>query len=350
MNSPTASEKSASARVSARATNEPLAPNTLKNFLIFTPSYNELIGGSIVLHKLCHLINRTGREAYITPYFRTFELNRRNVIDAFSDFAKEMYRSLRFAFRTNPSFNTPVIMHPDDIKDWNDWILVYPETVFGNPLGATNVVRWLLHNPGFHTGCIYYRRNELYFRYDSHIKPFHFPGSTTSPNVLKVIHYPLEYYNAEKTATERHGTAYAIRKGKGKRIQHDLRDSILIDGKSHKQVATIFKSVKTFISYDVYTAYSIFAALCGCDSVIIPDDGVDEESWSPNPKSRYGLAYGFENIAKARTTKHLLRERLLREESGTMANVAAFVNEVDSFFRGDVLFQHGSRERPSSSL
>ncbi len=136
----------------------------------------------------------------------------------------------------------------------------------------------------------------------------------------------------DNTATERSGSAYAIRKGRGKRIQHDLSDSLLIDGKPHQEVAAIFKRVKTFISYDPYTAYSWFAALCGCDSVVIPDEGVDAESWYPDPEDRYGLAYGFEGIEEAKNTRHLLYKRVLREESNSVANVAAFVSEVDTFF------------------
>ncbi len=148
----------------------------MKKFVIFAPSYNESIGEVIVLHKLCHLINQTGREARISPWFSTFELNRSNAIRTLFRFAREMERSIRFPFRTNSNFNTPLITRLDSIKDWGDYVVVYPEIAFGNPLGATNVVRWLLHNPGFHSGCVYYGRNELYFRYSSFIKPFCFPG------------------------------------------------------------------------------------------------------------------------------------------------------------------------------
>ena len=304
----------------------------MKKFVIFAVPYKELSGGSIVLHKLCHLINRAGREAYITPYFSTFELNRKHAIRTLWRFARELEWSLRYPLRTNPNFNTPLIASPEEVADRDDYVAIYPEIVFGNPLGAANVVRWLLHNPGFHTGRVFYGRNELYFGYNSAIKPFCFPGSTTSPNDLKVIHYPLEYYNTDNTAAERSGTAYTVRKGKGKTIQHDLRESVLIDGKPHQEVAAIFKRVKTFISYDPYTAYSTFAALCGCDSVVIPDEGVDEESWYPNPEDRYGLAYGFEGIEKAKKTRHLLYQRVLREESNSVESVAVFIKEVDAFF------------------
>jgi hypothetical protein len=35
----------------------------------------------------------------------------------------------------------------------------FKEQVFGNPLNAKNIVRWMLHTPGFHTGKKYYGSN-----------------------------------------------------------------------------------------------------------------------------------------------------------------------------------------------
>lgn len=302
-----------------------------KKMLIVAPSYDELNGGSIVLHKLCHLINECGREAYITPYFETFELNRFHPLRTVALFVRRSVKPMILGFKTNPHFNTPILKLFETI-DWSEWVVVYPEIVFGNPLGAVNVVRWFLHNPGFHTGKIYYGSGELYFKFNGAIKPFDFPGSVVAKDELKVIHYPLEYYNMIGVASERHGIAYTIRKGAGKRMQHESTDSILIDGKSHAEVARIFKNVKTFISYDTYTAYSIFAVLCGCDSVVIPDEGVSQEVWYPNPEDRYGIAYGLENITQARMTSSLVLGRVVNEEAKSIKNVMSFIDEVENYF------------------
>ena len=301
-----------------------------KKFLIFAPSYNEISGGIVVLHKLCSILNELGYESYLHPYIYSYELNRKNIKDFLINFIKWSVKESLRRYKTNPAFNTPLFKGSVENKD--DWVVIYPEVVFGNPLKAKNVVRWLLHQPGFHEGHIYYGQNELYFKFNSAIVDFKFPHSVTSQSELKVIHYPLEHYNDIGVLSERSGTAYCLRKGKNKQIQHDLTDSILIDGKTHAEVASIFKRVKTFVSYDTYTAYSIFAVLCGCDSVVIPDKGVTEEEWYPNPTDRYGLAYGFENIDKARETSTLVKGHINNEERKVKIEVESFVSEVSNYF------------------
>lgn len=300
----------------------------MNKILIFSPSYNENSGGIIALHKLCQIINQLGREAYLFPAFSTYEINRNTSLSDLKMIFKSEIKSL-LKFKTNPAFYTPVIYKKKHLGDLNDWIVIYPEIVFGNPLNSKNVVRWLLHNPGFHTKKIFYGENETYFKFNSAIRDFQYPGSTLSRHELKVIHYPLEHYNLDGASAHREGTAYCLRKGKNKKIQHDLKGSILIDGKSHAEVSRIFKKVKTFISYDTYTAYSFFAVLCGCESIVIPDEGVSEESWYPNPRDRYGLAYGFENLEKAKETSHLIFDHVISEENKSTDCVKKFIETID---------------------
>jgi len=310
-----------------------------KKYVIFTPPYDENSGGVIVLHKLCSILNQLGRESYLVsaynPYYRVYRdhLHIKSIIGLIRRVISRSYRQYRNYrnFKVSEEFNTPVWLDRNTVFD-DEWIVVYPEFVFGNPLDAKNVVRWLLHNPGFFSGDVFYGKNELIIKFDSALSDFHFPGSTTSKNYLKVIHYPLNYYNMDDVSYERKGTAYCLRKGRDKPIQHDLTDSILIDGLPHAEVAKIFKRVKTFISYDVYTAYSIFAVLCGCDSIVIPDEGVSEEEWFPDPKDRYGLSYGFDGVEKARKTAHLVREHVIQEERKSVDDVRSFIAEAEEFF------------------
>ena len=302
-----------------------------KKFIIFAPSYDENSGGIVVLHKLCSLLNSLGYESYLHPYIFSYELNRNNLKDFIINVCKWSIRAGLSRYRTNPAFKTPIFR--GSLEGEDDYIVVYPEVVFGNPLKAKNVVRWLLHQPGYHEKFFFYGRGELYFKFNSAIQDFSFPESVTSKTELKVIHYPLEFYNKDAAGgDDRAGTAYCIRKGRDKELQHDIKSSILIDGKSHAEVAKIFKRVKTFISYDDYTAYSIFAVLCGCESIVIPSKGVSEIEWYSNESDRYGLSYGMKNRKRAKESSHLVKDHVEEEENKSIKNVKNFILECENYF------------------
>lgn len=304
----------------------------MKKFLIFAPRYNENVGGVICLHYLAHLINKSGAEAYVAPIFNGFEFNK---LKFKRPFFKVAYAAVvdRFRrFRTNPDFNLKVLEDIEVINGSDEWIVIYPEITFGNPLAAKNVVRWLLHNPGFHTGTFYYGVGELHVKYHHGFLDFNYPGSVLSKNILNISYFPLHLYNDKDASINRKGTAYCLRKGRGREIQHDLTDSVLIDDMSHAEVASVFKRVKVFVSYDLYTAYSVFAALCGCDSVVIPQEGLSKEEWQPNPESRYGQAYGFNDVLHASNTRHLLVEKVYRDHERNQEIVEDFIKEANDFF------------------
>jgi hypothetical protein len=232
----------------------------------------------------------------------------------------------------NKDFNTPVIFPDPGNHFGEDWVVIYPEVTFGNPLRAKNVVRWLLHNPGFHTGKIYYGANELHIAYSSAISKFQFPGSKTSSLTLEVIDIPLKFYYPPEPYQSRSGIAYCIRKGKRSDLTYDLDHAILIDGKSHLEISEILRSVEVFISFDPLTLYSSLAVLCGCPSVVIPLDDMDEEEWQPDERRRHGIAYGFERINESRSTAPLALEGLLSIENDSKKAVKEFVIEVNEFF------------------
>ncbi len=111
---------------------------------------------------------------------------------------------------------------------------------------------------------------------------------------------------------------------------HDTADSILIDGKSHEEVATIFKSVKRFISYDPQTHYSYLAIIAGCESLVVPPDDTTKEQWKPNVEDRYGLAYGFDDIEFALATRHMALERQISLDRSSLQNAKDFMNDIES--------------------
>lgn len=302
-------------------------------FIIYAPSFDENIGGVIALHRLCHLLNECGATAYLHPFIPSFELAFHNIQEIGAYIKSIQYASSLDNFRVHSDFRTPVLKPSDGFVAPDDCIVVYPEVVFGNPLRAKNVVRWLLHKPGFHTGKIFYGQDEIFYRYaDFGDDSYSLHGSVNSDLILRIQYIPVALYLSAASAPpeERKNVAYCVRKGRGRAAAHDLENSILIDGKSHVEIAAILAKTHTFISYDLYTHYSYFAAIAGCNSIVIPETGLSETEWKPQVEDRFGLAYGYDRIDFARATRDRAIERQVRLDSLSLDNTKAFLRDVET--------------------
>jgi hypothetical protein len=296
-----------------------------RRFIVFADSFDENNGGVIALHRLCDLLNREGRTALLWPLRKPLFDPARRVASA-SAFARYYRRAWRRPYRLGPGFETP-LARPQDLPGA---VVVYPEIVSGNPLRAEHVVRWLLHKPGFHKGAYTYGPADRYFFYQ---KAFDEPALNPEggDNLLKTVWLRDDVYRRTNFGPRR-GSCYILRKGKGRRLVHDLRDSVCVDKLSHEALARVFNRVETCVSYDAYTMYSHFAALCGCISVVVPEPGVTKEAWYPDPKDRYGLAYGFDDIPQALQTLPLLLPHLKAQESSANASVKDFIAKCERYF------------------
>jgi hypothetical protein len=302
-------------------------------FLIYAPPFQTDDGGAIVLHRLCALLNDLGYEAYLARLFVGSPIYPQNFLRPLVSLVKYFLLSHFTKLQTNPEWSTPVLSSPSHPLG-RDWIVVYPEIVFGNPLQAECVVRWFLHRPGFHMGQFFFGCGEYHVDFNAFAKDFSYPGSRMAKAALNVLAFPFEYYNLDGALPPklRNGTAYCIRKGKGKPFLHDVSNSVLIDGKSHAEVAAIFKRVNRFISYDPHTAYSWFAVLCGAESVVVPDSGVPKHGWYPDPADRYGVAYGFDDLDWAKQTAPEVLARLKAKEAQSIESVKRFAEDALQFF------------------
>ncbi|WP_279131733.1 WavQ [Photobacterium phosphoreum] len=301
--------------------------------IIFAPSYDENIGGIIVLHHLCHLINKSelNVEAYIKPSFNNYMMTG-DFIKDIKSYLKIVWRKVlnKYYFKNKKEFNTP-LYNKNKISDED--IVIYSEMVLGNPLKAKNVVRWLLHKPGYHSGHIYYETGELYFRFQKGlVNNFDLGLSKLSDNSLYTPCFPFEIYNIKNVAEIRMGTAYSIRKGKNKIHDQHPNDAICIDGLSHEDIANIFKKVKRFISYDIYSGYMTFAVLCGCEVIVIPDEGISKIEWFPDEEKRYGFAYGFDDLEWANKTRELRLPYMKSINVDVQKNVDDCLVEMLDFF------------------
>lgn len=291
------------------------------NIFIYTSPYDENTGGIIALHRLCHVINTaTEHKAFLIghtwshPFFKRlrYKIKKKNILTV------------------KDGWNTPVWSKRSFPKDV---VVIYPEVVEGNPLNIKNVVRWFLHQPGFHTGKVVYGQNELFFKFNSAINDFQRTQCKLAEHELKVIYYPIETY-ANQHAVRDIDCCYMVRKGQDKPHVHP-QGALCLDGKSHREIAEIFNRAKQFISYDDYTAYSLFAVLSGCESIVVPADGVSLLDWYPNVSDRYGLAYGFSQEQRewAAQTKSEVLQHIVTEHKKVEQCVAQCLDEVKDFFK-----------------
>ena len=272
-------------------------------FIVHTPKFDPTNGGTIVLHHLLKMLLELGYDAFGCPLTsdKTSKVRRYTL----EGLLRPLLPERMIKYQTDAGIGYVNLRHV--AKAPNDWIAIYQ----------------VAYGPG-----------------EYHVDFYNFAGdfedvrSHRAAHALRVVAYPFEYYNLDGALSpvDREGVAYLIRKGEKRPVDIDLSKAICIDGLSHEECAKIFKRVETFVSFDVHTAYSEFAVLCGATTVVVPQPGKSITDVYPNPADRNGLAYGFDDIARARDTMPLLKEELRRRETETRENVKRFAEDCIGYF------------------
>ena len=305
------------------------------NFIIYSPSYEETSGGTIVLHKLCDLINERGYSAKIWPHhypplmssmmgcgFKyTLHKTFKNLIQLARGKRKKDFKLSR------ERHDGTVLAGIQDLRD--STIVIYPDIIYGNPLNAKNVVRWWLYKSSFHPRKKQAGVTELNFHYlESFLNQalINEGSYLLSPVVIMKNTYKQTNFGA------RRGCCHIIRKGRSKLLDQHPQDSILIDGLTHEETAKVFNEVEYCVCYDSYTLLSGYAVFCGCKVMVVPDEGVTLEEWLPDERARYGLAYGKENTAWAESTRHLVLEEWLTKEKQNIEMTKKLLEKCLSHF------------------
>lgn len=286
----------------------------------------------MVLHKLCHLINELGIEAYLWPFERAPAGFAQSALRSLLGVSPQLRRWTGKGFKRNAAFNTPVISFWQKFRA-KQVIVVYPEVIDGNPLRAESVVRWFLHRPGFHTGRAIYHPGEYHVDFKNFLTAKGRRDRNVRERSLFVVHFPFELYNevGSLNLSDRYEVAYCVRKGRMDGSV-DVQSAICIDGLSHADASAILKRAKYFYSFDPYTAYSSFAALCGAISVVVPPTGWNKDDWYPDETDRYGIAFGLTDLEWAVSTRHLVLPTLKERELEAKQEVKEFVDDACHFF------------------
>jgi len=286
--------------------------NKLK-FIIQAPGYHPCSGGIRVLHKLAKVLASLDEETYlVSPY-----------IDP----------------KQKPNFIWLRDLILDD-EDKEGTVGIYPEIIRDNPLNTQYVVRWLLNTPGCYGGDAHkYTFNDMVYLlnkgYNTGIA--YRPDGTkpTVDGILNLFYIDFDIFKDLGIERQPESQCYVTRKYKVTDPPLHNSSAIKIDDLVHqgdnKKIAEIFNSCETFISYDKSTFLYILAALCGCQSIVIPFSNLKAKEWRKLQFIEpYGVAYGFneDEINYAKSTKHLLVNSLKEKEKESMDTVKIFIKNV----------------------
>ncbi|NDE89985.1 MAG: hypothetical protein EB059_02440 [Alphaproteobacteria bacterium] len=288
---------------------EPIYPEVSNPYYIIAPPYVRTSAGSRVLHLLCHSLNRKGHMAYL--YMHPALPWRKHQIcpDLLAPVLNEQIVQSHFERGIAP-------------------IMVYPETITGNPFGSPCVVRYVLNFPGLLGGDTVYASEELCFSYGevlaAHTREPH--NILFLPMVDTRIYYPPPEgqkrqgtcFYADKYQVAHHGQLFDITK-----------DSVEItrnkpDSQTPDQIADLFRRSELFYVYE-NTALAIEAVLCGCPVVFLPNEHLtDMIALKEIGKDGYAWGAEPEEIARAKATVRQGAENYLK-------SYAAYWNDLDHF-------------------
>ena len=285
----------------------------MKNILVYTvSSFNFKCGGLVVQYELCRVLENLGINVKIS--------------------APEKIQNSIFCKYYNNDF------------DLNNTVVIYGETIEGNPLKAPYVVRWILAplgiicNPNNKT----WGSNDLVYYFNSDNKFYN--NDTLFGTVYKSL--TTIYINPLINNCNdplRKGYCHTFRKTQfHKKLKYAHHPNSQEIKREHKviQCINIFNKRKFFISYDPLTFLNIIAAMCGCISVVIKIDGLTEIEWlktttaypylkANNLNKIYGIAYGLSEVEWAKNTLPLVKQQWIDIcEFMKQNTVIPFLNDI----------------------
>jgi hypothetical protein len=236
----------------------------------------------------------------------------------------------------------------NEMIDFDKTVVIYGECIYGNPLNAKYVVRWILAPIGICSSSDItnsWGKNDLvyYFNYEEKFNV----NTQKIGNVYKLLNIfyinPLAQNNNKNG---RIGFCHTFRKiNYHKKVTHIHPDNSfeIKEDLSQVELISCFNQFKYFISYDPVTFLSVIAALCGCISVVKKVDGMSKEQWlcitpyneyikANNIKTIYGIAYGVDDINNAVSTLHLVKQQF-NDISNFMINknIIPFIDDINNY-------------------
>ena len=312
-------------------------------YVIFSPRNNS--GGVIALHVLCKYLEEQGENAKIFYMNRYYYKKGRHLL-YWLHYPVFLFRDRLFCFLTKllgegkiKKYKTNSIIGCK--RKWlpfvgKNTIVIYPDLVYGNPLRAKKVVRWLL----YFYGSFYpdaddswgenFGKNDLVFCYR---KIFNDKRLNPTERMLCTPFFDLDLYKRTNFG-KRKGKCYIIRKGSNRTDLPNSFDGIIIDNLSEKEKVKVLNECEQCISYDTHTAYSTIAAICGCVSVVVPENGKTRADYLNGGEIGFGRAYGFDEkeIQYAVDTQSKAHDYYLQLNNEGKDSALRFICECEKYF------------------
>ena len=297
---------------------------THRPIVVDCPPFHENNGGAIVLHSLVHQLRALGVEAYAVSLEHDYADIKSPLLRALKRWNR---RRRRGSFKTHPSMDVPLASK----EIIEQAIVVYPETRSGNPLQSPRVARWMLHKHGFFgVNAKIGPNEEVFYFHPAYVEDF---NEIPDDRILTVGGEYFNEYMYKNLGLPRLGTCRMIRKGKHSGHLIPKPDSsILLDGKSHSEIAKVFNTTEIFYCHDQYTAFLYFAVLCGCVPVVVPQPGLSSKDWRNGIEFKHGIAYGEDEIEWARNTSHILKSDVVAINDARNASVLRFLDTIRKAF------------------
>lgn len=305
-------------------------------------------GGAIALHALCKNLSELGEDAKIFYYNKG--CNEKNRLSTWlyttAVVIKDILQSI-FVFKKDENNKIYIKRKLDYLPECRrkffpfvgkNTIVLYPEIITGNFLNAEKVTRWLLfHNKLFSQDgdkTIGYDKNDLFFCYR---EVFNDEKLNPECRKLSITYFDFDTYKSYNHG-QRSGKCYIIRKGRNRSDLPSEFDGPVIDDLPESEKVKYFNSCEYCVSYDTQTAYSQLAALCGCISIVMPEEGKARDDYRKNTGSvfdtGYGEAFGFaeDEIEYAKSSYSKLVEEIKKTEQNSIDNTKHFVEECEKYF------------------
>jgi hypothetical protein len=298
----------------------------MPKFIIYSKLDTRESGGLKALYGLATTLRGLGEDAYIAPW----DLSIPPLIES------------KLLINGIPAASPNII-------DLENDIIIYPEIIAGNPLGARNIVRWILCTPG----KISSDNTASWGEQDLRMYWSDFTSNSSQALGEDDIMYILELEERwlggepQESRTESYFLTRKARHFHQSVQRLHPEDAIHLDTvcRNTNDYLARYKRGKLLVCYDPYSFHATLSALAGCLAVVYPLPGVSREEWVRQGPGYHhlptvngspfmpGIAYGAEDLNLARQTSHLLWPVLQQLSAAGTQSVQRFIDRSKAYFQ-----------------